>query len=225
MCGRYTATKPENKFRKDFGLKPKDGLFTARYNIAPTQAAPVVTNDLADDIQLFTWGLIPHWTKNKTIGNKLINARAETLQEKPSFRDAFRKRRCLVLADSFYEWAELEKGQGRVPQRISLQDESVFAFAGLWETWKPADGAADTHTFTIITTSSNELLKPIHDRMPVILTPEMAKIWLDMERSTTELQKLFEPFDSSAMKFYSVSTAVNSPRNDFPELIAPASAE
>ncbi len=221
MCGRYTTAKPEKVFRKTFNLRPNEGLFSSRYNIAPTQAAPVVTNTLTDDIQLFTWGLIPHWAKDKSIGNKLINARAETLEEKPSFRDAFRKRRCLVLADSFYEWAELKKGQGRVPQRISLQDESVFAFAGLWEKWMSTETGQGIFSFTIITTAANELLKPIHDRMPVILTPDTAQIWLDMEQPPIKLQKLLEPFDSSAMKYYAVSTAVNSPRNDSPELIEP----
>lgn len=221
MCGRYTNSKSEKENRKAFKLKPGDGLFAERYNIAPTQQAPVVTNDRVDDIQLFKWGLIPHWAKDNAIGNKLINARAETLEEKPSFRESFRKRRCLVLADSFYEWADLKKGQGRVPQRISLKDEEVFAFAGLWENWKSPEDGQNIFSFTIITTAANELLKPIHDRMPVILTPDTAKIWLDIQRPATDLKKLFEPFDPSAMKFYAVSTAVNSPRNDSPDLIEP----
>lgn len=223
MCGRYTVTKSEKQIRKTFKLKLSEGLFEARYNIAPTQAAPVVTNEIPDDIQFFTWGLIPHWAKDKAIGNKLINARAETLAEKPSFRDAFKKQRCLVLADSFYEWADLQKGQGRVPYRICLADDEVFAFAGLWAKWQPPDGSPEVNSFTIITTAANKLLKPIHDRMPIILIPETAQTWLDTASSSETIAKLFDPFDPDMMKFYAVSTAVNSPRNDSPELIEPVS--
>jgi len=159
--------------------------------------------------------LIPHWAKDESIGNKLINARGETLTEKPSFRDAVQKRRCLVLTDGFYEWRR--SGGEKQPYRITLADESLFTFAGLWESWN-APGGRDVRTFTIITTEPNGLMKPIHNRMPAMLTPEMEKVWISDE-PLEEILHLLQPYDAKEMNAYPVSSRVNSPKNNEASLI------
>jgi putative SOS response-associated peptidase YedK len=206
-------------------MVPTPPELTARYNIAPTQPVAVIANqDGPRRIELFQWGLIPSWAKDPKIGNSLINARSETVAEKPAFRAALKRRRCLVLADGFYEWKK-EKTDGRArktPMHIQLADGKPFAFAGLWEVWK-APGAADEQalkTCTIITTTPNELMGSIHDRMPVILPPQAYAKWLSpAEITADEAAALLKPFDAAPMKARPVSTRVNSPQYDGPELL------
>ena len=169
------------------------------------------------ELALLRWGLVPSWAKDPSIGNRMINARAETVATKPSYRAAFKRRRCLVPADGYYEWKKT--GKAKQPYLIRLQDERPFAMAGLWESWQDAGGAA-LQTFTIITTEANEATCDIHNRMPVILSPGDYPLWLDPEFERAEqLQELLQPYDSHAMRLDPVSTYVNSPRNDSPECI------
>ena len=166
------------------------------------------------------WGLIPFWAKDLSIGNRMINARAETVAENRVFRQAFEKRRCLVIADGFYEWMRV--GKGKLPMRIILKSGEPFGLAGLWETWKSPKGES-VQSCTIITTTPNEVMAPIHNRMPVILTREAEGIWLDPEQSDKNiLQELLAPYEAEAMEAYEVSPLVNSPHNDTPDLIARA---
>jgi putative SOS response-associated peptidase YedK len=217
MCGRYTLASPDEIVAETFGLDEVPTL-RPRYNIAPTQKVAVVRREgsrrrLAE----LRWGLIPSWAKDPAIGNKLINARAETLAEKPAFRSAFRARRCLVVADGFYEWA---KAAGRKqPWYFHLRDARPFGLAGLWERW-PGEGGEPLETCTIITTAANELLAPVHDRMPVILEPGAFDAWLD-PGSGKGLVELLRPLPAEAMAAYPVSLLVNSPGNDTPACIAP----
>ena len=169
MCGRYTLSTAPDLVKQHFNLSEIPGELHPRYNISPSQLVAAVPNGAERRAEMFRWGLIPSWAKDPAIGNKLINARGETVAAKPSFRSAFRKRRCLILADGFYEW----KGKARlkVPMRIRLTSKEPFAFAGLWETWQPPEGDL-VRSCTIITTTPNDLMAPIHDRMPVILREE-----------------------------------------------------
>ena len=163
------------------------------------------------------WGLIPSWAKDMSIGNRAINARAETLAEKPMFRTALRRRRCLILADGFYEW--VRAGKARQPMRILLTTGEPFAFAGLWETWTNPAGET-IHSCTIVTTAPNDLTRPIHDRMPVILLPENESVWLNHSiEDASELNGLLTPYPASEMEAYPVSPMVNSPANDIPDII------
>ncbi len=191
-----------------------------RYNIAPTQLVPTVLRKLEHSdrqFQMLRWGLIPSWAKEPGIGARLINARAETVTEKPSFRTAFRHRRCLVVADGFYEWQRQERK--KQPFYFRLQDGKPFAFAGLWEHWEAPDGEL-IESCTILTTAANELLRPIHDRMPVILDRKDYDLWLDPTVQKIEpLQHVLRPYQSEAMISYQVSTAVNNPANNSPECI------
>jgi len=193
-------------------------LLKPRYNIAPSQEAPVIVNvDGVRSCKLFQWGLIPSWAKDPSIGNKMINARAETLAEKPSFRSLLKNRRCLVLADGFYEWRK--EGKGKVPMRFKLKSNEPFVFAGLWDSWKQPDGNA-LNTYTIVTTEPNDLLAKIHNRMPVMLNHDDAVNWLTF--SGVEISpalQLLTPFPSQLMEGYEVSKLVNSPANDTPECI------
>ena len=163
------------------------------------------------------WGLIPFWVKDPKIGSRMINARAETVVERPIFREVFSKRRCLVLADGFYEWQKTP--EGKVPMRIVLKLGEPFGFAGLWATWKSADGQS-VNSCTIITTTANSLMEPIHNRMPVILTRETESSWLDQKAESSELRALLVPYPANEMDAYEVSTLVNSPKNDSLEVIA-----
>jgi putative SOS response-associated peptidase YedK len=192
-----------------------------RYNIAPTQPVAVVRqSELGRALGVVQWGLVPSWAKDPTMGSKMINARAETVAEKPAFRAAFKQRRCLVLADGFYEWQPTSTRQPKQPFYIHRQDDEPFAFAGLWEYWEGADGALET--CTIITTEANELVSPIHERMPVIIAPDDYAQWLDpTTKQATPLQELLQPYDSDALEAYPVSHAVNNARNESPKCIAP----
>lgn len=174
--------------------------------------------------RLIRWGLVPHWAKEEAIGYKMINARAETIAEKPSYRKSFERRRCLVLADGFYEWQKVDGLKQKIPMRIMLKNKEPFAFAGLWDVWKKPDGG-ELRSFTIITTEPNDFMKAIHNRMPVILRQKDEEMWLDPDlKDTSKLLPLLVPFASKEMDAYEVSTIVNSPQNDDPQCIAPVKA-
>jgi len=216
MCGRFTLTLDEAELVDRFDLKASDAAHTPRFNIAPTQAAPVVLSEMPDRLSVALWGLIPSWAKDPTIGARMINARAETVQEKPSFRTAFKRRRCLVPADGFYEWSKA--AATKMPLYIRLKTGEPFALAGLWEVWRPPEGDP-VRTFTILTTEPNELLATIHNRMPVILSRENERAWLDNTAGPVELMAMLQAYPSALMEFYEVSKRVNAPRNDDPSLI------
>ncbi len=217
MCGRFTLSQSAEAIASVFQLNQVPTL-EPRYNIAPTQPVATVLQSANErQFQLLRWGLIPAWAKDATMGSKLINARAETVAEKPSFRSAFRHRRCLVIADGFYEWRR-EDGK-KQPFYFRMQDRQPFAFAGLWEHWQDPKGEA-IDSCTILTTEANELLQQIHERMPVILNPKDYDLWLDPTvQKPEQLQQLLQPYSSAMMTSYPVSTKVNKPTNDTPELI------
>ena len=220
MCGRFARTTNEDKLQARFWFDdPQGTLLKPRYNIAPTQMHPVVVVESDRRVlKLMKWGLVPFWSKDATIGYKMINARSEGIENKNSFKNPLRKRRCLVLADGFYEWKK-DKGAG-VPYFIRLKSGEPFAFAGLWDRWDK--GEEPLQTFTIITTDNNELIRPIHNRMPVILHQKDEAVWLDPElRDPEKLLTLLKPYPSDEMEMYEVSTIVNSPKNDVPECIKP----
>jgi len=196
-------------------------IISPRYNIAPSQPIAVVPNTGENKLDFFIWGLIPSWAKDPKIGNRLINARCETLAEKPSFRNAYKRRRCLIFADGFYEWVKQPGQNVKSPFYIQLESKEPFAFAGLWETWYSPDGS-ELKTATIITTEPNELVSRIHGRMPVILSKEDYQLWLDPgEKSKEDLGHLLKPYPSEEMIQFPVSRIVNSPAYDSPECIEP----
>jgi putative SOS response-associated peptidase YedK len=222
MCGRFTLfVDPKDLMAAFPGFEvPLD--WTPRYNIAPTQPVAVIPNNGENRVEFFRWGLIPSWAKDPGIGNRMINARAETLAQKPSFRVAYRRRRCLVLADGFYEWRKEPAGGPKTPMYIRLKSEKPFGFAGLWEVWRSPDD--DTVlSCNIITTQPNALVKEIHNRMPVILPVEAYDQWLDpAEQKPEQLERWLKPYPAAEMMAYAVSTYVNSPANDSPACITPA---
>jgi len=220
MCGRYSLTTKADLLAHRFRISSVPPDLRPRFNIAPGQDVPVITNGTERKLELFRWGLVPSWAKDPRIGYRLINARAETLANRSSFCDSFRKRRCLVLADGFFEWKN-ESGV-KTPIYIRLRSGEPFAFAGLWDCWQPPN-SAEIRTCTIITTEPNELVASIHDRMPLILLPVNHDAWLDPNRSEPrELRRLFQPFPHEWMEAYPVSRLVNHPENDCPECIRPA---
>lgn len=217
MCGRFTLTQPATAIAQHFHLGQVP-LFDPHYNIAPTQAVAVVRLDAEQQRQLhwLQWGLIPSWSKDPKMGARMINARSETLAEKPSFRQAFRRRRCLIPADGFYEWHR--SGKTKQPYYFFLDSAAetpmLFGFAGLWEHWENGNGDV-IESCTIITTAPNATLDAFHDRMPVILSPQTYDRWLDpMVERPESLQSLLQPYTASSMSYYPVSTAVNNPRQD-----------
>lgn len=220
MCGRFTLTTELDRLAEHFSFRAASVSYSPRYNIAPAQSVLTIIDDEGGHrAGLLRWGLIPAWAKDPTIGNRMINARAETVAEKPSFRRALQKRRCLVLADGFYEWRK--EGRTKTPMFITLKSREPFAFAGLWETWEPPTGDP-VRSCTIITTSPNSLMAAIHDRMPVILPRAAESLWLD--RTVTDPQALLPllaPYAAELMKAYAVSPLVNLPRNDTPACIEP----
>lgn len=220
MCGRFSLTVNPETVQDAFpGFTPPSGPpMPPRYNIAPTQPVAVIANDGKNRIEYFTWGLIPSWAKDLSMGSKMINARAETLAEKPAFRAAYKRRRCLILADGFFEWRK--DGAGKTPMYIHMQSGEPFAFAGLWEVWHSPDGS-EIPSCTIITTEPNSLMAPIHNRMPVILARDYYPEWLDpAERPADQLQELLRPYPADRMEAYPVSTVVNNPRHDHPDCVA-----
>jgi putative SOS response-associated peptidase YedK len=220
MCGRYELHTHPAAVALAFGLAQPPSL-TPRYNIAPMQDVPVVRHSQSGERELafVRWGLVPRWAKDPTIGAKMINARAETIADKPSFRTAFRKHRLLLPADGFYEWKQT--ASGKQPIHIGIKGGGMFALAGLAERWlSPAGEVLDT--CTIITTQANAMLATMHDRMPVIVAPEHYARWLDV--SQTDVADLFAPYPAEMMTWYPVSTRVNSVRNDDAQLIEPVRA-
>ena len=218
MCGRYLITTPVEAIRQIFQVEQRPNL-AARYNVAPTQAVPIVRrNETGRELVTARWGLVPFWAKDLKIGAKLINARAETAAEKPAFRDAFHRRRCLVIADGFYEWRKIDGGKR--PYLIRVAGGAPFAFAGLWENWTDKASGERIESCTIIITEANALIAPIHDRMPVILRPEDYDLWLDP--SVGDGTRLMTSFPAEAMEAFPVSARVGNVRNDDPALIEPA---
>lgn len=222
MCGRFAFYSPHEAIAQLFGIIDAPDV-QPRYNIAPTQFIPTVRHDEAAVrcLALLYWGLVPSWAKQKSIGARMINARGETLREKPSFRTAFRRRRCLVLADGYYEWQAL--AHGKQPHFIRMRSGQPFAMAGLWETWREDEGSELLESCAIVTTSPNEKLARIHDRMPVILPPEQYDFWLDKRNEDLEaLSSLLVGYAADAMESVPVSKRVNNARNDGADLIMPS---
>lgn len=197
--------------------EPSTIFHQARYNTAPSQNVAVILNDNGImKLDAFRWGLIPYWAKDTKIGYKMINARADTITEKPSFKNAFKQRRCLIPANGFYEWKKI--GSDKQPYRIMLEDEKIFSMAGLWETWNSPEGEK-IFSCTIITTTPNELMIDIHDRMPMILTIDDEKKWLDPEQTVEDLKNMLQPFPAENMKAYPVSKDVGSVKNYSKDLV------
>ncbi len=220
MCGRFTVTTPVEDLVREFGLEPPAEPLPPRFNVAPTQPVPAIVSDAPRQLSLLRWGLVPSWASDVSIGNRLINARAESLAEKPAFRKALEKRRCLVLADGFFEWRK--EGKKRFPIWLRRADHRPFAFAGLWEVWRAPDGSW-LRTCTIVTVPANSLVAPIHDRMPAILPPDRFDRWL--AAPTEEALPLLVPFPAGEMEALPVSSRVNSPAYDDPACIEPAPSE
>ncbi len=218
MCGRYTMHHSPAQVEMRFGITQAQTTPTERYNIAPTQAVPLVIEaDGGRFLDAMQWGLIPSWAKDPGIGNKLINARAETLMEKPSFKTALSRRRCIIPADGFYEWKR--EGTARQPMHIRRKDGELFGFAGLWEEWQHPDGTP-LRTCTIITTTPNDLMASIHDRMPAILMQEDEAAWLNVGlHKPVEVLGLLHPYRADLMEAYPVDRRVNVPTVEDPALL------
>jgi putative SOS response-associated peptidase YedK len=221
MCGRYRLTAKQRFIAEHFDLEESEVHASPRYNIAPSQEGAIIRQDRQQPNRVFSlmrWGLVPYWANDVSIGFKTINAMAETAAEKSSFREAMRRRRCLVPADGFYEWQKLGRKE-KQPYNIGMADDGLFAFAGLWERWAGSTGTP-LNSFTILTTTANPLLAGIHDRMPVILKPEDYDLWLDPGMTNPAgVADLLRPFDARLMKKYPVSTRVGNADNDDPECI------
>lgn len=222
MCGRFTLTLNTDPLQEELHLGnfPPNWDGTPRYNVAPSTPVAVVSDANTRDVEMMRWGLVPSWAKDVSIGNRLINARAETLLEKPSFRNAFQRRRCLILADGFFEWKKPEnKRDLTTPYYFQRDGRQPFAFAGLWEFWRSPEGEP-LRSCTLITTTANSLVSPVHDRMPVMLTGENCWDWLEMTK-VEDLQSLLLPFHADRMVCYPVSRLVNDPSVDAPEILLP----
>jgi putative SOS response-associated peptidase YedK len=218
MCGRFALTVDPNQLQTAFQLAALP-VSEPRYNIAPTQYIPVITNDSPNELTLLKWGLIPSWSKDPSSASKMINARSETAPDKPAFRAAFKRRRCIIPASGFFEWQARENG--KTPMFIHLKSAPVFGFAGLWEIWHSPQGD-EIRTFTILTTDANAFMQPIHDRMPVILQPHDYARWLQTGDAPIEpLRALMRPYDPGDMTAYEVSKLVNRPVADVPDVILP----
>ena len=220
MCGRYSLTSNMDDLQARFDFEARDLVYRPRYNVAPTQTVLSVVNDQGNRAEFMRWGLIPFWAKDPKIGARMINARAETVGQKPAFRNALRKRRCLILADGFYEW---QKQAGKkVPMYIAAKSREPFAMAGLFETWKSPSGE-NVRSCTIITTLPNSLMESIHNRMPVTLAQDAEATWLDPEiDDAADVMPLLMPCPADQLEAYPVSSLVNSPQNDSPECVLPA---
>jgi putative SOS response-associated peptidase YedK len=225
MCGRYTLSKKERlaeMLRERFVIDEFSEIrLIPRFNIAPTQQIPAVFEENGRKLWAARWGLIPSWAKDEKISSSLVNARCETVASKAAFRSAFRSRRCLVPADGFYEWQKT--GTGKVPHYFTRKDGALFAFAGLWETWRSSDGE-QVRSVSLITTTPNSVVAPVHDRMPVILTPEREAAWLSNNTSMESLSSFLAPYPAEEMEARVVSSAVNSAKVDTPELVNPLPA-
>lgn len=222
MCGRFTLAVAPEKLQAAFPDFQIPNDIPPSYNIAPSQPIPVIPNDGKDELTFYTWGLVPSWAEDASFGGyNLINARAETVADKPSFRTPFRRKRCLVLSDGFYEWKKPSGGGHKIPYYIHLTDRSPFAFAGLWDRWQSPLGD-ELLSACIITTEPNATVKPLHNRMPVILPREAYKDWLQPgEANPDKLLSYLQPYPGEKMEAYPVSTFVNNPKNDTPQCIKP----
>lgn len=220
MCGRFSLAEELNKIFDEFihideGFD--DVVLEPRYNIAPSQLSPVIINeDGKNKLRMFKWGLVPSWSKDSKIGYEMINARAETITEKNSYKKPFKSQRCLVVADGFYEWDRPDK-KTKIPYRFVMKDRKPFTMAGLWDKWEKEE--EPLNTFTIITCGPNKLMEQIHNRMPVILPKLNQEIWLNPKSNEVELKELLVPYDSNKMECYRVSDIVNSWKNDVPNCI------
>jgi putative SOS response-associated peptidase YedK len=219
MCGRFALYSDPRTLARHFGVEVPADL-RPRYNVAPTQTIPILRQEgQGRQFALARWGLIPHWAKALDTGYSTINARAETVATKPAFRSAFRYRRAIVPADGYYEWQAVPGSKAKQPYFIALSDQEPMAFAGLWERWRSPEGE-DLESCSIIVTEANELMRPIHDRMPVILAPAAWAAWLDPNaKDIMALQGLLKPFPAEAMMAWPVSPRVNNPRNDGPQCL------
>jgi putative SOS response-associated peptidase YedK len=214
MCGRFSLYLTEDiKDRFDFD-NPLPEL-NDRYNIAPSQKSPVVFRNSSNQARMMKWGLIPFWAKNQSIGYKMINARVESVARKSSFRKAFESQRCLVPASGFYEWQTTK--EGKIPYYLYLKGHKLFAMAGLYDIWQ--DNENKLYTFTIITTESNNIVEPIHNRMPAVLVKKDENVWLDKDTDDSKLKNLLKPYNKNDMQAYQVSKQVNNPDNDNKEII------
>lgn len=221
MCGRYTLTLDPGELQDLLELGPFVHVVQPRYNIAPSQPVPIVKDFKTRAVELYRWGLVPFWSKDMAIGNRMINARAETVGEKPAFRGAYKYRRCLILADGFFEWFNDKEAGVKTPYYFKMKDDRPFMFAGLYEHWEPPEGG-ELHTCTILTCAPNELVSNYHNRMPVILDERTRWQWIDPEAPKPALQGALIPYPAQEMKFFPVSREVNSPRNDRPDILTPA---
>ncbi|NQW18299.1 MAG: SOS response-associated peptidase [Chloroflexi bacterium] len=227
MCGRYTLSNPQGSFSETPEIDARflaefveEGWLGPRYNIAPTQDVPVITNEGSRRIERMRWGLVPFWANDIKIGNRMINARGETVAEKPAFRSSFKTKRCLIPASGFYEWKR--EGKTKTPMHIRLRGGGFYAMAGLYDRWKNLEGEM-VSSCTIITTSANELMAPIHDRMPVILSEEAEAAWINLETDdANSLLPLIGTFPAASMEAYEVSSLVNAAKNQGVELLEPA---
>lgn len=220
MCGRFTLTLDPGELQELLALGPFVHVVQPRYNIAPSQPIPIVRDPDKREVELYLWGLVPFWADDPNIGNRMINARSETAHEKPSFRAAFKRRRCLILADGFFEWHAEKKGAAKTPYLFKLKNDHPFTFAGLYEHWQSPDGG-ELHTCTILTCPPNDLVKDYHNRMPVMLGKDARWDWLEEDNDENALLDLLIPYQAEEMKCYAVSRAVNSPENDRPEVLEP----
>ena len=219
MCGRYSLKADLEDIQRRFEFIANELTYSPKYNIAPTQPVLAVTEGGSRSASYMRWGLIPSWAKDASVGNRLINARAETVGERNSFRSAFIRRRCLVLADGFYEWQRT--GNAKRPMRVVMKSGEPFAFAGLWDSWRDPQGEI-VRSCTIITTEANELLRPIHNRMPVILPREMESFWLDHDvDDPVVLSDVLVPYPAESMDVFEVSALVNRVTNDGPAVALP----
>ena len=219
MPGRFALYHDLQTLVDRFGIDPNASSYEPKYNISPGQNVPVVINDNERECAIMRWGLVPQWSNDPLIGFQMINARAETVAQKPSFKNSFRKRRCIVPCSGFYEWKKVDK-KTRIPYHIKPKNDNFFGLAGLWDTWNKDGG--NLTTFTIITTTPNELIAPIHDRMAVILSKKDEQIWLDPDiQSPDDLLPLLKPYPSEEMEAYEIPSYVNKVGNEGPECIVP----
>lgn len=219
MCGRFVRSSSLRSIAEVFGLDQPDLSFEPSYNVAPTQKILIINNEGRKQIVSCRWGYVPSWAKDIAIGNRMINARAETVATKPAFRSAFKKRRCLIIANGFFEW--LSQGRRKVPIYIRLKSDQPFGFAGLYNTWISPEGEA-VCTCTIITTEANELLSEVHDRMPVIMPRDKEDFWLDPKNGDFDgLLSVLRPCPPDELECYRVSSRINSPAYDSPENLTP----
>jgi putative SOS response-associated peptidase YedK len=224
MCGRFTTLFSPEGLKSTFDIQAPPAM-PPRYNIAPTQQVWIIRGSVTGERYLSSarWGLVPHWAKDLSIGNRMINARCETVHEKPAFRQSIHTRRCIVPASGFFEWATTSSG--KTPHYVTMRDGTPLAFAGIWESWKTSEGE-NIETCAILTTTANSLMAPIHDRMPVVLHQTEFELWLERPvNNPLQLQRLYQPYPAELLQEWEVSTVVNNPAHETPETIAPIQAE